>query len=299
MDDNLYTQILNFYTNSDKKYPQHIYDLDPDTRLNAKSHFRQTAKPFWVANGIVFHGEREVLTKSRLPSILKACHDNPATGGHFGRDKTFGKISSRCYWKGMKNNLQENTRRDRSALSSIRKSTQKHHHYTPFLFLPKSGASLELTSSALYKRLQETTSSNKYIVAVTDHFSKWSEAAAIPDKSAKEHDNRTLKAALSKLVNNQVDDWDQYIPGVLFAYHTSVHASTKCTPFEVMYGRPAKLSIDLKPTEGNDSTATASSPNTECPEVLQTIIDLHKGIWSTVSNNISNAQDRQKENYDR
>ena len=32
--------------------------------------------------------------------------------------------------------------------------------------------------------LQETTTDNKYIVAITDHFSKWSEAAAIPDKSA-------------------------------------------------------------------------------------------------------------------
>ena len=150
--------------------------------------------------------------------------------------------------------------------------------------------------------LQETTIGNKYIVAITDYFSKWSEAAALPDKRAKsvaqflysvvcrlgcmdslisdqgcefvnkvidnlmdrfqtdhriasayhpqsngqrERDNRTLKAALIKLVNDQANDWDQYIPDILFAYHTSIHALMKCTPFEVMYGRTAKLPIDL------------------------------------------------------
>ena len=30
---------------------------------------------------------------------------------------------------------------------------------------------------------------------------------------------------------------------------TSVHASTRCTPFEIMYGRKAKLPTDLRPAE--------------------------------------------------
>ena len=54
-----------------------------------------------------------------------------------------------------------------------------------------------------------------------------------------ERDNRTLKESLSKLVNDQGNNWDQYIPGVLFAYHTSVHASTKCIP--CMDRRPSFL----------------------------------------------------------
>ena len=51
----------------------------------------------------------------------------------------------------------------------------------------------------------------------------------------RERDNRTLKSALAKLVNERGDDWDMCIPGVLFAYHTSIHASTKCTPFQGEY----------------------------------------------------------------
>ena len=80
----------------------------------------------------------------------------------------------------------------------------------------------------------------------------------------REHDKRTLKAALIKLINYQADDWDQFIPGILFAYHTSIHASTKCT-FEVMYGRTAKLPIDLKSADESDA---APLPGLASPNVL-------------------------------
>jgi hypothetical protein len=43
--------------------------------------------------------------------------------------------------------------------------------------------------------------------------------------------NQTFKRALEKLVNEKQNDWDVYIKHVLFAYRTSVNASTKYTPF--------------------------------------------------------------------
>ena len=43
--------------------------------------------------------------------------------------------------------------------------------------------------------------------------------------------NQTLKFQLQKLVNDQMNDWDQLIDNVLFAYRSSRHDSTKCTPF--------------------------------------------------------------------
>ncbi|KAG7165828.1 pol Retrovirus-related Pol polyprotein from transposon-like 9, partial [Homarus americanus] len=276
---------------------------------------------------------KEVLVKIRVPSILKACRDNPATGGHFGREKTFRKISQRYYWEGMKNDVQEYVK----SLNPI----------------PVPAKIWSLVGIDIIGPLQETTSGNKYIVAITDHFSKWSEAAAIPDKSAKsvaqflysvvcrlgcmdslisdqgrefvnkvidllmdrfqtdhriasayhpqpngqrERDNRTLKAALGKLVNDQADVWDQYIPGILFAYHTSIHASTKCTPFKVMYARTAKLPIDLKSADESDA---APLPDSASPDVQQTLHIIRKDLCSAVSSNIASAQSRQKENYDR
>lgn len=49
--------------------------------------------------------------------------------------------------------------------------------------------------------------------------------------------NQTLQRSLVKLTNEDQDNWDEYLDGVLFAYRTSQQKSTKLTPFELMYCR--------------------------------------------------------------
>ena len=56
---------------------------------------------------------------------------------------------------------------DRPPLSSIRVPSQVR----------------SLVGIDLIGPLQETIRGNKYIVAISDHFSKWSKATAIPDKT--------------------------------------------------------------------------------------------------------------------
>ena len=48
--------------------------------------------------------------------------------------------------------------------------------------------------------------------------------------------NRSLLQILRAFVEKQ-HDWERYLPMVMFAYRTSVHASTKVTPFSLMVGR--------------------------------------------------------------
>ena len=51
------------------------------------------------------------------------------------------------------------------------------------------------------------------------------------------------------------EDWDQLLDNVLFAYRTSRQASTKYTPFYLMYGREARLPIDInQPKPAEDDT---------------------------------------------
>ena len=56
--------------------------------------------------------------------------------------------------------------------------------------------------------------------------------------------NRTLCEALAKYANEEKDDWDLYIPSVLFAYRNMKHNTTKFEPFYLTYGRKATLPID-------------------------------------------------------
>ena len=48
MDDNLYNQILYFYTSADRKYPQHIYDLEPAKCVNASLSFAKQQSHFML-----------------------------------------------------------------------------------------------------------------------------------------------------------------------------------------------------------------------------------------------------------
>ena len=48
--------------------------------------------------------------------------------------------------------------------------------------------------------------------------------------------NRSLLQLLRSYVETQ-DDWERYLPLVLYAYRTSIHSSTGSSPFLLMYGR--------------------------------------------------------------
>lgn len=57
--------------------------------------------------------------------------------------------------------------------------------------------------------------------------------------------NKSIATMLSTYVNKHHDNWDLFLPFVLFAYRSSVHGSSKYSPFELVYGRKARLGIDV------------------------------------------------------
>ena len=57
--------------------------------------------------------------------------------------------------------------------------------------------------------------------------------------------NSTLKNMVNKVVKENGDKWHLYINQCLFSYRTSVHASTKTTPFEAMYARKPVLPNEI------------------------------------------------------
>lgn len=58
--------------------------------------------------------------------------------------------------------------------------------------------------------------------------------------------NRTLSNMLVSFVNKTCDDWDLKLPYVLFAYRTAEHSTTKKEPFFLVYGRKARLPVELQ-----------------------------------------------------
>ena len=57
--------------------------------------------------------------------------------------------------------------------------------------------------------------------------------------------NQTVQRSLLKMVKENENEWETYLESVLFAYRTSKQASTKYSPFYLLYGREPRLPVDL------------------------------------------------------
>ena len=61
--------------------------------------------------------------------------------------------------------------------------------------------------------------------------------------------NATFAAQLAKYCDLERTDWDVYLPSIVYAYNTSVHSTTKFTPYELAFGRRPKSPFDsVSPT---------------------------------------------------
>lgn len=104
--------------------------------------------------------------------------------------------------------------------------------------------------------------------------------------------NRTLKTMLSCFVNEHQNNWDEYLDQLAFAYNTSVQSTTQFTPYELMFGRKAKLPIDLF-YKALDQSDIEHSDN--CPAYLNLNKD---GYANRISENFNSIYKLVGENRD-
>ena len=109
--------------------------------------------------------------------------------------------------------------------------------------------------------------------------------------------NATLKRMLKRLCLEKPKDWDQYIPGVLFAYREVPQESLRFSPFELLYGRTVRGPLTLLRQKW-----TEESTEGEVQSEVEYVLDLKERIQSTcrlAQEHLSKAQQRYKTQYDR
>jgi hypothetical protein len=102
--------------------------------------------------------------------------------------------------------------------------------------------------------------------------------------------NRVMEEMLRHFVSPRQDDWDEYLATAEFAVNNAKHASTKASPFYLVYGRNPRTPADVNfpALEGKGKHAPAAD---EFASQLALGTDHAKSAMQS-------AQARQKHNYD-
>ena len=86
--------------------------------------------------------------------------------------------------------------------------------------------------------------------------------------------NRTLLDMLSTYTKDHPFDWEHHIRKVCMAYNSSVHASTGYTPFYLMFGRQARLPLDVMYETGRSTALNPGEYALVLQKQLRTAYDL-------------------------
>lgn len=62
-----------------------------------------------------------------------------------------------------------------------------------------------------------------------------------PESNPVERSHRSLKEYLRIFIDKDQTTWDQWIPYAMFSYNSTPHSITNMSPFELLYGRQAKI----------------------------------------------------------
>ena len=102
--------------------------------------------------------------------------------------------------------------------------------------------------------------------------------------------HRVINAALRTMCDRDDLSWVRYLPAIILAYNTKVSATTGVSPFMAMFGRPAKLPVDLV-------LALPREDNTSVHEFVQTTVRRFQLIYRYMLKNDETRIERNSTQY--
>ena len=238
-----------------------------------------------------------VVPKNEREFILKNSHDT-LTCGHLGTEKTMERIIHKYYWYKLTNDVK---RYCQECVNCQKYKTSNRYNKDKLKPIYTSRPN-QIVAADVFGPLPLSNGRYKYVLVVTDLFTKYVEFFAMETQTAHEtarklmeyisrhsimdtiltdqgknfqseliselwelldvHKSRTtpyfpscngncermmrtLQNMLSNYVNEQKNNWDEFLPLLMFAYNTATHSSHKYTPFELQHGRQARVPLDL------------------------------------------------------
>jgi len=107
---------------------------------------------------------------------------------------------------------------------------------------------------------------------------------------------RSLTRQIALLANESPSNWPDLIPHILHAYRASASAVTGFSPYEILFGRPMRVPLDL----AYGVPPTGVPPGVQRPEQYTAMLrERLDKIHSLVRSSIHGAATRMKDHYDK
>ena len=277
-----------------------------------------------------------IVPKVSRDDVLHKVHNAPS-GGHLGEAKILSRLQERFYWPGHVAAVKVWCR---CCADCAARKSQGQKRRAPLQSM-QAGYPMQIIAVDIVGPFSPVQSGNNYMLVVSDFFSKWMEAFAIPNQETVtvaeilveevfcrfsipeqlhsdqgqqfegklmqevckllhinktwttayhpqsddvvERLNQTLLSMLAATVHEHPGDWDKKLRLVCMAYNTSVHQSTGFSPFFQLFGRQARLPVDLM----------------EEMTTKEYVRNLRQTLEKAYSNHTGAALERQKELHDR
>jgi hypothetical protein len=140
-------------------------------------------KEYELKDGILYRIENNkrlrVIRRYEFEGIMYMFHDHQLSA-HFGIQPTYDKIRERYFWKGMLKDIETYVK---SCDQCQRRGKPKGKHELHPISVKGSFYQIGID---IVGPLPKTQQNNRYIVVAIDYFTKWPEARAIPEATAKE-----------------------------------------------------------------------------------------------------------------
>ncbi|KAJ1083298.1 hypothetical protein NDU88_003457 [Pleurodeles waltl] len=89
-------------------------------------------------------------------------------------------------------------------------------------------------------------------------------------------------------------DWEKKLPLVLYAIRTHIQTSLGHSPFEMLFGRPPRTLLDMLVEQWEERDEDIRDLLTYTKDLKENL----QSVWDRAHENLREAQDRQKKNYD-
>lgn len=120
-----------------------------------------------------------VVPKNRIPEVLKEAHDSPS-GGHFGVNRTLDRVRRRFFWANCRASVEQWCRSCKDCVAKAGPPDKGKHAFQIY----NSGVPFERLQADILGPFPRSKKGNRYLLVVTDCFTKWVEAIPLSNMRA-------------------------------------------------------------------------------------------------------------------